>query len=239
VDPLEILFGMPGDDFVRQYAGRAVAAFHAPVLRLQPVLQNALVEELAALAWLAVRYSQPIRAAVVGTDKVLGYSILQDDRRAKITEATDEWFIFDRFESHFNAARRILVELCYLFGYPRLGATCRGFFHSPGANVPRHCDELDAVAVQLFGRRRWCLEPNSTPPVGLWDPVRESTNRSTGWDAAFGETSQVVELTPGSLLYVPGGWWHQTQSSTASFSLTFGLPGATADPVKRSELFDN
>jgi Cupin superfamily protein len=236
-DPLEILFGRPSDDFVPYYAGRAAAVSHASVVRLEPVLKNALVEDFAALARLAERYSQPIRAAVVGADGVLGYRALKGDRAVELTGAAGDWFIFDRLESHFNAARRALLELCYLFSYPRLGATCTGFFHTRGASVPRHCDEMDVVVVQLFGSRSWCFEPNSNPPTGVWDPVRVSVSEPQRWDAAFGEARQLVELTPGSALYLPGAWWHQTRSSSPSFSLTFALPGAAADPVKRSEIF--
>jgi hypothetical protein len=228
-DPLEVLFGQPGDDFVQRYAGRAVAVSHAPVARLKPILENALVADFAALVQLAGRYSQPIRAAVVGDDGILGYRVLAGDRAMTIADAAGDWFLFDHLQGHFNAVRRMLLDLCWLFGYPRLGATCTGFLHTPGAGVPRHCDEFDALVIQLFGHRRWCLEPNSVPPVGVWDPVKVPAPGPPRWDPAFGKASQIVDLSPGSALYVPGAWWHQTQSTVASFSVTFVLPGATAD----------
>jgi hypothetical protein len=236
-DSLGVLFGQPGDEFVSAYGGRAVAFAHAPVARLLPVLQNALVPDMTALVRLAGCYSQPIRAAVVGVDRILGYRSLTGDRARTVANARADWFLFDRVESHFNSVRRALLELCWLFGYPRLGATCTGFLHAPGAGVPRHCDELDAMVVQLFGHRCWCVEPNVNPPVGVWDPVSVPEADPTRWDPAFGRESQVVVLAPGSVLYVPGACWHQTRSAEASFSLTFALPGATADPVRRAALF--
>src|SRR5205085_10377623 len=100
---------------------------------------------------------------------------------------------------------------------------CRGSFQTPGAFVARHCDNVDVVILQMFGTRRWCLERNSEPPVGIDDPVCRAKRLRKGWSTAFGSSSRVVLLRPGSSLYVPRGWWHETRSSVNSLALTIGL----------------
>ena len=237
--PLERLFRVSAPEFVRRHAGRATAVSNGPVERLRPLLKNAHVTDIAVLHRLAIGHSQRIRAAVVGSDGILQYETLRGDSRARITTSRGNWYIFDRLEGHFNAARTMLRQICGAFGYTTLGATCRGFFHGPGASVPRHCDELDAVVLQLLGSRQWCIEPNSDPPVGVWDPVRVPVGGDGRWDADFGDARQVIDLVPGSVLYVPGAWWHQTRSQDYSYSVTLGLPGSAANAVRRQELAED
>lgn len=227
------LFGRPAAELVHDVAGRTIAVHHAPLDRLRAFLGRALVEDAAALRRLAVTYSQPIRLARRGGDGNLAYRALAGaELRTHLVE-TARWCIFDRLDGHFSDVLRALRGLCRGFACPLDGATSRGFFHTRGASVPRHCDELDAVVVQVFGCREWRLEPNSHPPIGVWDPVPVPAKDAFVWDAAFGGASRVVELQAGSVLYVPGPWWHQTRSRRPSFSITFGLPGSAADAEMR------
>jgi hypothetical protein len=229
---IELLFGISATAFVEEHLGHTVAVHHGHVGRLIPLLKNIRLTEPDAIRHFAVDYSQPVRVAVTTPEGILGYAALNREGRGQIVETTGRWYIFDRLEAHFKAARDTVQQLCHGLGYPRLGATCTGFFHTPGARVPRHCDELDVVIMQIFGRRDWCVEPNSHPPVGVWDPVQVPEDGGR-WDTGFGASCRMIQLFPGSVLYLPGAWWHETRSSDFSFSLTFGLPGATADPIRR------
>jgi hypothetical protein len=233
-----LLFGERAVELLAREAGSKAVVAHGPVERLRPLLKNLFVSNLDELSCLAADYSQPIRRAVADSCGVLCYEEVSEEHRERIASAKGDWFIFDGLDEHFNAARSMLLQACLAFGYTTLGANCRGFFHTPGACVPRHCDELDVVILQLFGRRRWRMEPNSYPPVGIWDPVRVSHEGDSFWDSAFGKASKTVELSPGSVMYVPGGYWHQTRSRGFSFSLTLGLPGVAADPIGRERFLE-
>jgi ribosomal protein L16 Arg81 hydroxylase len=100
---------------------------------------------------------------------------------------------------------------------------CRACFHNPGARIPRHCDDVDVITLQVFGTREWRIERNTDPPVGLKDAVRVSCSRRSGWDAAFTRESFALAMVPGSALYLPRGWWHETRSRSASFSVILSL----------------
>ena len=225
---LETLFGIRREDFLCKYAGRSMAVAHGPLARLRPLLKDIEIHDVASVQRMALEHSSPLRINFIDDDGMQSCRAVRGAMRRQITARTGNWYVFDQIDRHFDGARDAAHELCRSFGYPVSGATCQGFFHTPEARVARHCDDLDAVVVQLFGTRKWRLEPNSDPPIGVWDAVPAAVG-DREWDDDFAADSPVIELAPGSALYVPGAWWHETRSSDFSFSLTYGLPGPVYD----------
>jgi hypothetical protein len=220
----EILFRRSEDKFFRTSQHRGTVITRGPVSRLRPLLKNALIENVDDLQSLAFNYSQSIQAGFLNSDGVLKYRLLSQAQRENLTSSPLGLFTFENLEQHFSAVKLLLLEANKKFGYTTFGSNCRGFFHTANASLPRHCDELDVIAIQLFGTRRWWVERNVNSPEGIFDPVRGSSLNDPVVDPEFGETTKVFELRPGSVLYVPAGYWHQTYSHTHSFSLTLGLP---------------
>lgn len=231
----ETLFGRSRTEFFRQSSRRGVILAHGPIRRLGPLLKNGLIDNRHSLHTLAINYSQSIRRGFLSNDGILDYRELNQTEREQIVSSRVGLFLFDGLEQHFKALLLMLLQACKEFGYATFGARCLGFFHTPGINLPRHCDELDVVVIQLFGSRRWWVERNADPPVGILDPLRASCLRSEVVDPKFGDSTRVLELRPGSVLYVPAGYWHQTYSRTSSFSVTLGLPGTVAEMMRRQK----
>lgn len=167
-------------------------------------------------------YSQEVRRVVFDSDGVLMYQKMEAVELATLPRvARGCYFLYD-YDGHFRGPRLLLDALCPALGAVRRGANCRGSFQTRGALVPRHCDGVDVVVIQLIGARHWCVERNSEPPVGIEDPVRFVGLRG-GWSVDFGPSRRVVTLRPGSALYVPHSWWHETRSGETSFALTMGI----------------
>ena len=224
----EILFRRSRDKFVHDSRRRGIVIAHGPVTRLRPLLKNALIDNVNDLHSLAINHSQSIRAGFLNSQGILKYRKLNQAQRERITSSPFGLFLFDSLDQHFNTMRLLLLQACQHFGYTTHGAHCLGFFHTSRANLPRHCDELDVIVIQLFGKRRWWIERNTHSPDGILDPLRASSLQSYAVDPRFGDTTKMLELRPGSVLYVPAGYWHQTYSHAHSFSLTLGLPGPLA-----------
>lgn len=110
---------------------------------------------------------------------------------------------------------------------PATNVTCGVFCNQPGAYTPMHFDPVDTITVQLTGSKRWWTAPNplAAQPTVAW-AVRDRSVapefRQYAHDPLPVERlpgAQEHLLTPGSMLYIPRGWWHETSSEEESVSL--------------------
>lgn len=211
----EVLTHLFGDAAPRVRGAREPIVAHGPVARLRPVLGE-LARDLPTFV---ARYGNGVRRPFDRGDGMIAYR----DTRASGTIAPGEWFFFDALDDRCDSARELLHALQRALGARGTGI-CRAFFHAPGACVPRHCDDVAVVAIQLSGSRAWQLEPNRRPPAGLYDPVPVTAERDV-----FGPRVRTLTMRPGSVLYLPRGWWHATRSRRESFALSLSIPlAATA-----------
>lgn len=220
-DVLHLITGIPSRKFLDTYAGRDVVVTHGPLSRWKAMLGSSVIPSMRALAGLIPCYSQEVRRVVYDKRGIFRYQTLTEDE-VTIEQSKTCLFFYD-YDGHFRMPRLLLDSLCSEFGYVRRGAQCRGSYQTPGAFIARHCDNTDVVILQMFGTRHWRIERNSEPPVGIDEPVRKAKRLRKGWSTDFGNSSRVIILRPGSALYVPRGWWHETRSSVHSFALTIGL----------------
>jgi len=107
-----------------------------------------------------------------------------------------------------------------------------------------HFDTHDVFALHMEGEKVWRLYENREP-----NPIRHA--RFTGMTAAEheqrkGGLMQDVRLTPGDVLYIPRGWYHDAlAASGGTIHLAFGLTGvigldligALSDAVVTDEAF--
>ena len=109
-------------------------------------------------------------------------------------------------------------------GLPRGSTVCHLYSSSSGGGVRLHCDDAPKFIVQLRGRKRWRLAPNEQEPHPLRALVPELSTR-TDLPRALDETWS-YELGPGAALYLPHGWWHETDAAepSISLSLSFSAP---------------
>lgn len=205
------LFG-EGAPHVR--GAREPVVAHGPLARLRPLLGQLACD----LPTFAARFGDSVSRPFDRGDGMMAYR----NARALRCTAPGQWFFFDAVDDRSDSARSLLQALQRALG-ARSSGSCRAFFHAPGARVPRHCDEVAVVAIQLSGQRAWQLEPNRRPPVGLYDPVPMTAERDV-----FGRRARSLTMRPGSVLYVPRGWWHATRSRGESFALTFSIRRASA-----------
>jgi len=108
------------------------------------------------------------------------------------------------------------------------------FFVSPrGAGANLHFDSQESFVVQLLGRKRWTFAPNEDlafPPgnyVAGTPPSAELKQlRPRGFITRMPKHAVTVTLSPGSVLFVPRGWWHQTLTVEDSLhiDLTMQVP---------------
>lgn len=119
-----------------------------------------------------------------------------------------------------------------------------GAFRSPvpsisvsprGAGTPVHFDGLEVLVVQLAGRKRWHISRNTavSSPDFPFFPSADGPGARGGVvpdyltqlpsPALCAEPATYV-LEPGAALFLPRGFWHETEALDDSVSVTFKLP---------------
>jgi len=97
-----------------------------------------------------------------------------------------------------------------------------------------HWDAGVNFIVQLAGSKRWSIAPNDlipNPPdrystvMPLW-PSRLAHHVSQDPPTSGPASWETIELHPGSVLFLPSGYWHTTASDDESLALnlTYGTP---------------
>jgi len=136
----------------------------------------------------------------------------------------------DRVFAHYREGATILIQLAHwsLPSLQPLAAQLEKFFSfnvemnvyltPPGSQgFTAHFDTHSVVVLQLAGTKTW--ELHGDRPV---QPLLE--DRFDGNTEQAGEVTKTVELTPGSLLYVPRGRFHSARANAEpSLHVTIGL----------------
>lgn len=112
-----------------------------------------------------------------------------------------------------------------------------------GEAVPSHFDSIDAFVLVVRGVKRWTIAPNQiTDPNFPYFPNLKGggarggrrTDRGLKPPAYFDEYmplempstgNTTFDLVPGSVAFVPAGWWHRTTSIEPCLSYTVRIPG--------------
>lgn len=130
----------------------------------------------------------------------------------------------------FPALRTMVQTLRDELGNPKASAVA--LVSPPGEALPSHFDQQDVFILQLSGRKRWRIAPNESVlhPLQSYFPAVKGEGRDGAvWPAYFPEVMPTempaegridVVLEPGSVAYVPRGWWHQTEALDTSISVT-------------------
>jgi ribosomal protein L16 Arg81 hydroxylase len=111
---------------------------------------------------------------------------------------------------------------------------CDGIISPPGDAVPKHFDGIETLTVQLTGCKRWriapCLEaafPYHSAFPALAQNWRDGSDPHGKIPRAFSSKmpkgARTVMMRPGSVCFLPRGWWHETESLAPSISLSFVL----------------
>jgi len=130
------------------------------------------------------------------------------------------------------------LERC--LGIPPGTARIGAFASPPGDGAACHYDTEDVISVQLSGTKAFHVapveevrypvgmqySPGSAPYTDLYPQVH---GRFPEWkDARF----EIIEMRPGSVLFMPRGTWHRTEAGEPSLSVTIAMrPPSAADTI--------
>ena len=101
------------------------------------------------------------------------------------------------------------------------------FITPAGWTTEEHFDPNENFTIQLRGRKQWNIAPNDSikHPVDRFTCSDTISSRMSTYYAYETLTPPKVccseDMDPGSMLYVPRGYWHSVNSLTESVSLNF------------------
>ena len=93
------------------------------------------------------------------------------------------------------------------------------FWSREDGKAPIHHDNLDLIVIQMVGRKRWFLAPETASLPNDWDVIPKGTPRL--------DNPEVVEVGPGDLLYLPRGTTHRVEAMEDSIHLSVSFTPLT------------
>jgi 50S ribosomal protein L16 3-hydroxylase len=205
--------------------------FHGPLARLGAL---GALPELETLERLLGAYGDRVRVAL--PDKRDEHSSLQVDALTAATlHRAGMALILNGVERFFPVVEQWLGGLRRELGLPLKCEPRSIIYVTPagGGNSP-HFDANANFVVQLRGTKRWRLAPNHAVrhPSDRWAmnqaevPDELAAELSGTLPEALPEDAQTIDLLPGSVLFVPRGFWHATEAGedTLALNFTFGQP---------------
>jgi ribosomal protein L16 Arg81 hydroxylase len=124
----------------------------------------------------------------------------------------------------------ITDELGLVPGATRVSA----FASKRGHGLKAHYDQNDNFVCQARGSKRWRIAPNThvmNPTVGYTVGEKPTpanmAEAPNGFPSALPTPFAVVDLTPGTVMFMPSGMWHDTET-TDDASLHFNIQTGVA-----------
>jgi 50S ribosomal protein L16 3-hydroxylase len=203
---------------------------HKPLHAKGPLSRLRDLDDLSSLggiAALAVRSQMELKAMLPSKSA--------DHNELKITAGD----IFSAFDSgatiacnslhRWHPAVRQWTELLSLAltGNKGIGV-CNAYITPEGLGVPMHFDDHEILVMQLAGRKKWTFAPNLQvryPTSNSGRMLTEEVRRYASGPMLqeMPKPNRSVTMTPGTVLFLPRGYWHETDASELSISLTFGF----------------
>ena len=224
---LEQLFApLAAADFVARYWPKQHLVSHGPLERLGALAQ---LPELQDLELLLRTYRSPVMVAL--PDRRDEHSVIRvEAQSAAALYRSGMALILDSAERYLPLLEQWLHVLALELGLARNAVARTILYASPagGGNSP-HFDANANIVVQLRGTKRWTLAPNTQVPLptdrwamNMGPPSPELAGYlEQALPEQMPSGAEVITLAPGSVLFVPRGYWHCTEASEDTLALNF------------------
>lgn len=130
-------------------------------------------------------------------------------------------------EESFPEVKRLRNELSKALGV-RSVTYSRFYWSSRPSGFPLHFDSKNVVNIHLVGEKRWrvSLRPGcASPRRDVWATDLVSQNGAVDNIQAPCESEfSTYRLTPGDVLFIPAGVWHETHAEGVSLGLSVVMP---------------
>jgi 50S ribosomal protein L16 3-hydroxylase len=125
----------------------------------------------------------------------------------------------------------LLQQMHRELGTPQHEVFCSVYVSPPGIGTVMHFDSQDLFFVQIEGKKRWRIAKvaeleyptrSFVPAVGKLEP--DLARVVSSFPKQMPKSSRSLMLDRGSVLYMPKGYWHTSQTVRESIALTLTFP---------------
>jgi 50S ribosomal protein L16 3-hydroxylase len=223
----ELLKPLPAAVFLDRHWASRHAVVHGRPARLPAVFG---APELASLEAILACPHAYVKAWLSGPGAELIEVPLHDEQALALHRGRQATVVVDAVEVAAVSALMERMKEELETPQPKIG--CNVFVSPAGAGTRMHFDEQDVFLVQLRGRKRWRVAPQKEapcPPHGYMGKGvhRELSLIAKSFPAAMPKGAKAVILEPGSVLYVPKGHWHTSETLSDSIALTLTFPSTS------------
>lgn len=223
------------------FAPRTPAEFRAQYWPERPFETHGPLERLVELATCA-ELTSPLAMIDAGRSRLRVWLTGPDGKLRKLRQVTPAdastfvisrvgTVVIDGIDEFLAPLGGLMSQCCELLGVPRERAACNAYLSPAGVGTRMHFDQQEVIVLQLGGRKRWRFCANEqvrfpTRPYFGNSISPELRAIAAEFPTEMPEDAQEVVLEPGSLLFLPRGYWHETSTleDSSSLSLTFATP---------------
>lgn len=205
---------------------------HGPTDRLRSVFHDPALQSAAtALAAVKSRPDIRVRAWFKTSKGDQSEVTLTAGEAAKLFDSGVVTLVIDGVERVLPAVRELMESIQTALSLPEGVFSCNLYVSPAGVGTAAHFDQQDNVLVQIGGSKAWQLARNlciSNPSTGHVAGAFPSESMRT-YAEPFGRVVDFsdgeIVLNPGSVLHIPRGFWHQSQTPAShSLALTLTFP---------------
>jgi 50S ribosomal protein L16 3-hydroxylase len=219
------------EDFLARFWPDKSTVVHGPIERFGSLSSTPSLSELRRLAEV---FKDPVM--VILPDERDESSAEKVEGQVALTHYQDGLALcFESVDKFIPEVQQWLQGIRQELGLPSATfARALVYAAKPGAGNKPHYDANANIVVQLCGTKRWTIAPNRhiTHPIDRWTMTSEylppELRESDGaMPRQMPEGAQVIDLKPGSVMFLPRGYWHTTEVSsedTLALNFTYSQP---------------
>lgn len=225
---------MAAADFLHGYWPGTPLEIHGPPERLPPLLRDPV---LASSAVLAQRYGGRLRFTHGGSDRMVpagetnGSTLLDMGLTVQFVD----------LDTCLANARPFSRQVEHELGLHEGAVSLSAFAASRDEGLPCHYDAAELISIQLAGGKRFHYAPVREVVSPCYNQYAPNTapfdelypQAAGGFPQPDAAPFAMAAMRPGSVLFLPRGYWHYTSASEDSLSVSICID---APPALRSLL---
>ncbi|HEX8436138.1 JmjC domain-containing protein [Archangium sp.] len=233
---LDFLFDVPKEEFLNDYYPHRALIYHGPPERFgglekDPTFQNPEATLHAAKGDYILGFHHKRGSSVQAQSMFARFSAL-----GMLQEG---WSLnVDFLDQTVPALGKWMDSLQKDLGLKPGNIFCSGIISPAGSGVPKHFDSVEVFTIQLYGSKKWWWAPateiafpGTSVMPGVKNNYRDGNMRPDYYPKDISKEmpkgAKSAVMKPGSAMFMPRGWWHQTYAETLSISLNVGIRMST------------
>lgn len=223
------------EEFLRSRFLHKPHLFHGPLHRLPDISNCKSLQSMESFLSLIEEIKAPrfrTRGWFQGpTDKHLRL-VLESQSAKALFRSRIGTLVVDSLNHEVKPIQELMLAIQKDLGTPMTGISCNSYAAPKGLGSPMHYDPQEVFFLQIIGEKRWKIAPNLqiSHPISFQDsgptPLHMKEIQSK-LPTQLPKQHETIVLKPGSVLYMPRGYWHECETLKDSLHFTLTFPSST------------